>query len=61
MNCGFPKRHKQKKKKKKWNKKKTNVMSKSEDKPKLSLRGFADDKAVIIHCPRPYLLVQLGS
>lgn len=31
---------------KKWNKKNTDVMSKSEDKPKLSLRYFADDKAV---------------
>lgn len=31
---------------KKWSKKNTNVMSNSEGKPKLSLRDFADDKAV---------------
>lgn len=30
----------------KWSKENTNVMSNSEDKPKLSLRDFADDKAV---------------
>lgn len=32
---------------KKWNKKNTNVMSNSKDKPKLSLRDFADDKKAV--------------